>query len=228
MLLIDALEQTSRSFIEDAPAFTQTTTRPRIDLQTGRLAGQSAQWPVHTPVPQILDAACAVARSSGAPVSIPAPRHPATLLAAVREAIVTATLPPDHLELTFSAAMLGDAGTEMLLALSALRDEGVALALEDFGPSGIALAGRLPFSCVILARSCIVRIPDAPAALAPLCKLIDLAHSHCMAVVATGIETETQRAVLSALGCDFGEGALFGPDTEFVGAPAASPGSPKQ
>ena len=228
MLLIDALKQPGRSFVDDNTVATPTPARPRIHLQTGAVVGQCIQWPIHTSVPLMLTATCAMARSSGALVSIPAPGHPATLLAAIRDAVATTTLPPDCLELTFSAAMLGDAGAEMLLALSALRDESVALALENFGPDDIALASRLPFSCVILAPSCVALLNGAPAAVAPLCALIDMVQAHQMHVIASGIETEAQRALLSALGCDFGEGTLFGPAAIHVTNQTPSPysGSP--
>ena len=213
MLLIDALRQPGRSFIggHPAPAQPGRSIRPRLDLQTGSQVGQSIAWPAESPDTNRLVTACTLALASGGLVSIPAPGDPQALLAPVRQALLSTGLPPGRLELIFSADALEEPGVETLLALSALRDEGIGLALEGFGRGRLALAHRLPLSCLILAPACIAQIPGSPAALALLHTLVDLAHAQQLTVVATGITTENQRAVLSGLGCDCGEGTLFGP-----------------
>ena len=40
--------------------------------------------------------------------------------------------------------------------------------------------------------------------------IIDLAHAHDLLVTAEGVETEEQAALLLAMGCDHGQGWLFG------------------
>ena len=69
---------------------------------------------------------------------------------------------------------------------------------------------HLPLSGVVLSASVIRDVPGNPASTMMLHTLHGLARSQAMYVVATGIETEAQRAILSGIGCHAGEGSLFG------------------
>ena len=120
-------------------------------------------------------------------------------------------LPPDRLDLEVAGSALMDSGTDTLLALSAVRDLGVGLALGDFGASvaSLSMLKRLPLTAVkldaCLARDLSMSHEDAAIVRA----VIDASRAMRLTTVADGIETEAQRAFLSGIGCDEGQGPLF-------------------
>ena len=120
-------------------------------------------------------------------------------------------LPPDHLELELTESMLVDGSTDTLLALSAIRDLGVGLALDDFGTgfASLSMLKRLPLTVMKLDRSLVRDLPSNREDAAIVRAVIGTGHAMRLVVVAEGIETEAQRAFLSGIGCDEGQGYLF-------------------
>ncbi len=101
---------------------------------------------------------------------------------------------------------------DTLLTLSAIRDLGAGIGLDDFG-AGIAsltMLKRLPLTTIKLDRSLVRDLPFDRDDAAIVRASIDTAHALGLTVVAEGIETEPQRAFLSGCGCDEGQGYLFG------------------
>ncbi len=135
------------------------------------------------------------------------------LLAQTCEALETVGLAPHLLEIEIPEYAVSEGGTEMLLALSALRDLGVGLALDHFGSvsASLRLLRRLPLTAVKL-DPCLTRhlVYDREAR-ATVAAAIDLAHALDVSVVATGVDTPAQRDILADLECDDAQGALFGP-----------------
>jgi EAL domain-containing protein (putative c-di-GMP-specific phosphodiesterase class I) len=69
---------------------------------------------------------------------------------------------------------------------------------------------ELPFTEIKLDRAFVANSSNNPAN-APLCKsAIDLAHNFGGAAVALGIEKAADAVTLMTMGCDFGQGFLFG------------------
>ena len=120
-------------------------------------------------------------------------------------------LPPDRLELELTESMLVDGSTDTLLALSAVRDLGVGLALDDFGTgfASLSMLKRLPLTVMKLDRSLVRDLPANCEDAAIVRAVIGTGHALRLVVVAEGIETEAQRAFLSGIGCDEGQGYLF-------------------
>lgn len=114
-----------------------------------------------------------------------------------------------HMEVTESMMMHDPALASVhLQQLSAL---GVELSIDDFGTgySSMAYLKRLPVQTIKLDRSFVERIAEDQRD-ADLCAgLIALAHKLSLQVVAEGVETEAQRAILAALDCDLFQGYLF-------------------
>ena len=134
------------------------------------------------------------------------------LLGQVAAALEASGLAPERLELALTEAVLVADDSEMLLALSAIRDLGVGLALQDFGNhyGSLTMLRRLPLTTVQLHRSLVRGLPDDREHAAIVGATVRTAHALGLAVVADGVETEPQRAFLAGSGCDFGQGYLFG------------------
>ena len=133
------------------------------------------------------------------------------LLGQLAMALERSSLPPDCLELELTESMLVDGSADTLLALSAIRDLGVGLALDDFGTgfASLSMLKRLPLTVMKLDRSLIRELPFNREDAAIVRAVIGTGHAMRLTVVAEGIETEAQRAFLSGIGCDEGQGYLF-------------------
>jgi EAL domain-containing protein (putative c-di-GMP-specific phosphodiesterase class I) len=134
------------------------------------------------------------------------------LLDQVASALDESGLPPERLEVEITERLLIEVDTETVLVLSAIRDLGVGLALDDFGTghASLAVLKHLPLTAMKLDRSLVRELPGARDDAVIVRAAVDAARALGLHVVAEGVETEEQRAFLSAIGCDEGQGTLFG------------------
>ncbi|MEK8051523.1 EAL domain-containing protein [Ideonella sp. DXS22W] len=112
-------------------------------------------------------------------------------------------------EITESAMMeQGSAEQAVMQRIAAL---GVRLSIDDFGTgySSLAHLRHIPARQLKIDRSFVVDLAKDPDARAVLDAVVRLAHALRMEVVAEGVETEAQRVVLAALGCDILQGYLI-------------------
>lgn len=114
------------------------------------------------------------------------------------------------LELT-ETVMVEQPGVAMLI-LGKLIELGFHLALDDYGTgySGLDTLQRYPIGTLKLDRAFITPMLTSTQSMEIVRSSISLAHTLGMTVVAEGIETTETRDALSDLGCDFGQGWLFG------------------
>jgi EAL domain-containing protein (putative c-di-GMP-specific phosphodiesterase class I) len=97
-------------------------------------------------------------------------------------------------------------------ALSPLRRRGMRLAIDDVG-AGFSSLRHIVMACpdVIKMDRSIVSGVDSDPMLARLAQsLVEFAHSFDVSIVAEGVETAAEHAVLQSLGVDGGQGWLFG------------------
>lgn len=115
-----------------------------------------------------------------------------------------------HLELTETAVLSDEAQASALL--SRVRATGVKVWLDDFGTgfSGLSHLRRVPVDGVKIDRSFVADVLRDPDDLALTTAIIAMAHSLGITVVAEGIETEGQYAILRERGCDQGQGFWLG------------------
>ncbi|HEX3484818.1 MAG TPA: GGDEF and EAL domain-containing protein [Micropepsaceae bacterium] len=113
------------------------------------------------------------------------------------------------LEITESAVMRE--ADRAVTALQRLRDLGVGLAVDDFGTghSSLSHLRRFPFEAIKIDKSFIADVNQRSGATI-LRSIVALAHELNLAVVAEGIETEADALLLRDIGCEFGQGFLFG------------------
>jgi len=120
-------------------------------------------------------------------------------------------LPGDCIAVEITEGLLLDAGHGVAGQLDALRRAGVAISLDDFGIGYSSLSYLQKFDIDVLKiDQSFVRGLSATSKDMALCKaIIAMAHALGMKVVAEGVETEAQRQLLTAAGCDYGQGYLF-------------------
>jgi len=211
--------------------------QPRYSLSSGAITGMEAlvRWPDHRQMPSavvslaeqtgssvllggwMLNEACCAAAAwpvDDAIVSVSVSARQIegnTLLEQVACALDRSGLPADRLELGLAKSRLIESGVDMLLMLSALRDLGVGLALDDFGSgcASLSLLRRLPLTAVKLDRSLVQEVPRQGEGAAIAGAVVQAGHAFGLTVVADGVEREEQRAFLAAIGCDEGQGSLL-------------------
>ena len=144
------------------------------------------------------------------------------LLRTIEEALAGAGLAPDALELeiTESIAMSRIDVVERLLA--GIRALGVELAIDDFGTgySSLAYLKRFPVQCLKVDRAFVQDLGHGEDSTAIVRAIVALGHGLNMRIVAEGVETDMQLAMLRELGCDEAQGYLFARPVDAAAVPA--------
>jgi len=129
----------------------------------------------------------------------------------VADALRLHRLPPHQLvlEITESVAVSDQEIVDEVL--TALRDTGVQLSMDDFGTgfSSLSFVTRVPVDEIKVDRSFVDEMIDSRAAEAVVRGAIELGARLGARVVAEGVETIEQRAALIALGCVSAQGYHF-------------------
>jgi diguanylate cyclase (GGDEF)-like protein len=129
-------------------------------------------------------------------------------------------LPGHCMTIEITEGLLLDATVAVQSKLLDLRDAGIQVALDDFGTgySSLSYLKKFDIDYIKIDRS-FVRNLTATSDDMALCEaIIVMAHKLGLKVIAEGIETASQRHLLTAAGCDFGQGHLFAhplPSQEF-------------
>jgi diguanylate cyclase (GGDEF)-like protein/PAS domain S-box-containing protein len=122
-----------------------------------------------------------------------------------------AGLPPQCLKLEITETMLMEDAETQIGVLTALREAGIRVAIDDFGTgySSLSYLRRFHVDTLKIDRSFLGATEDATAW--DIVKMIvALASGMGVSVVAEGVETVGQKNILRELGCDLGQGYLFG------------------
>lgn len=115
------------------------------------------------------------------------------------------------IEVTERILLARDAGS-IREVLARLSIAGVSVAFDDFG-TGFASLSHLrdfPIDCVKIDRSFVTEIDSDAKARAIVSAVTAMSRDLGMTTVAEGIETRGCEKVLAALGCDYGQGFLYG------------------
>ncbi|GBD44990.1 putative signaling protein [bacterium HR40] len=117
-------------------------------------------------------------------------------------------LPPSRLELEITESAVVDDRSLGRRLLGDLHALGVALALDDFGTGYASLSylADLPFDQVKIDRAFIADLDTDSRHRTLVRAIIALGHGLGMEVLAEGLETATQSAILLAEGCDLAQG----------------------
>jgi diguanylate cyclase (GGDEF)-like protein/PAS domain S-box-containing protein len=95
--------------------------------------------------------------------------------------------------------------------LGRLRALGVRFSIDDFGTgySSLSYLRRLPADAIKIDQSFVKGLGENVEDTAVVRMIIELAHTLGLEVIAEGVETEKQAALLKEMGCDFAQGYHF-------------------
>ncbi|MDW5266216.1 MULTISPECIES: EAL domain-containing protein [Acidobacteriaceae] len=131
----------------------------------------------------------------------------------IRRAAEMAAFPLHRLTVEITESALVD-NLELAASIaSRLKSLGVKLALDDFGTGYSSLRNlqALPFDELKVDRSFVSSMIQSRDSRKIVAAVIGLGQSLKLTTVAEGIENETQADILRWLGCDVGQGWLYGP-----------------
>jgi len=135
-----------------------------------------------------------------------------TLLEDIKKILTATGMPPEQLKLEITETALMEDADETIRLVHRLKDLGLKLVIDDFGTgySSLSYLQRLPIDTLKVDRSFVSRITSEPDGNRNIVEaIISLAHRLEMVVVAEGVETEEQFAILREMNCQFGQGYLF-------------------
>ena len=114
-----------------------------------------------------------------------------------------------ELEVTESALMLDE--EKVVLTMQQLRETGVRLAIDDFGTgySSLAYLQRLPLDILKVDRRFIANMTANTDDRQITKAIIELGHTLRFEVLAEGVETAEQLALLQDMACDYYQGYYF-------------------
>ncbi len=135
-----------------------------------------------------------------------------TALEMVKSALLEAWLPPKRLEIELTESHFLDRGSEGVAVLQALRELGLRIALDDFGTGYASLSSLMDFRFdkIKIDRSFIEGMMEHPQRLEIVRAMIRLAGSLGIGVVAEGVQSTEQLALLKAEGCAEVQSFLLG------------------
>jgi diguanylate cyclase (GGDEF)-like protein len=130
---------------------------------------------------------------------------------AVADALADAGLPAACLVLEITETVLMHDTEATIARLYELKALGVRLAVDDFGTgySSLRYLRRFPVDILKLAKPFVDAMVGDDRETALVCAILDLGANLELDVVAKGIETAEQAALLGALGCVMGQGFHF-------------------
>jgi diguanylate cyclase (GGDEF)-like protein/PAS domain S-box-containing protein len=120
-------------------------------------------------------------------------------------------LPGQAITVEITEGLLMDAGDAITNQLLVFRDAGIRVSLDDFGTgySSLSYLKKFDIDYLKIDQSFVRNLKANSDDMALCDAIIVMAHKLGLKVVAEGVETEEQRDLLRAAGCDYGQGYWF-------------------
>ncbi|MES2879057.1 MAG: EAL domain-containing protein [Pseudomonadota bacterium] len=133
------------------------------------------------------------------------------ILDTVTAALARSGLAAQWLELELTESILLQDVEAAMATLHSLKALGVQLSIDDFGTgySSLSYLKRLAVDKLKIDQSFVRDLATDADDAAIVRAIVQLGHTLQLTVIAEGVETESQRAFLSAYGCDEAQGYLF-------------------
>jgi diguanylate cyclase (GGDEF)-like protein len=137
----------------------------------------------------------------------------ANLVDQIRRALEAVDLDPQLLEVELTESAVMSDAEESIVILEAISSMGVLVSVDDFGTgySSMSYLRRFPIDKLKIDRCFVEEMTRRPEDASIVGAIISLAHSLQMKVIAEGVETSEQLALLAQLGCDQYQGFFFSP-----------------
>jgi EAL domain-containing protein (putative c-di-GMP-specific phosphodiesterase class I) len=118
---------------------------------------------------------------------------------------------PGCLEIELTEGLLMEDHEATRMALAALAEMGVRVAMDDFGTgySSLSYLKRFDIDTLKIDGSFVAELPDDPEDRAIATAIVAMGHSLQMHVVAEKVETQEQADCLREIGCDEMQGYLL-------------------
>jgi diguanylate cyclase (GGDEF)-like protein/PAS domain S-box-containing protein len=165
----------------------------------------------------VLRTACAEAAAWHHPYKIAVNLSPvqighSDLVSLVRATLAETGLDPRRLELEITESTIIADKARALHILRQIKALGVTIAIDDFGTgySSLDTLRSFPFDKIKLDRTFMIEVETSPQAKAIIRAILALGRSLEVPVLAEGVETEDQLALLHVEGCDEAQGYLLG------------------
>jgi diguanylate cyclase (GGDEF)-like protein/PAS domain S-box-containing protein len=129
----------------------------------------------------------------------------------IEEVLTRADIEAHRLALDLTETTLIKASEDNAQALDALKKMGIRLHLDDFGTgySSLSYLKRFPVDRVNVDKSFVKGLGENATDTALVRMSVDLCHTMGVEVLAEGVETSEQAALLRDMGCDMGQGYYF-------------------
>lgn len=165
----------------------------------------------------VIETACAEAASWVHPISISINLSPVQfangdLATQIEQVLLRTGLPATRLNLEVTEGVLIENVVNVAATMKRLRAHGVRFSLDDFGTdhAGLAYLRRYPFDVLKIDRSFVQDAAKDARSHAILAAIQAIGVACGLDVVAEGVETEAELALVQALGCSHVQGYLTG------------------
>jgi len=181
-----------------------------IAEETG-LIGAIGEWAIRTLCGQGMELTCHACSNFRLAVNFsPLQLKPRTHQV-ILDILAASGFDPRRLEIELTETALSAQRDGMLKFLGALGEAGVEVSVDDFGTgcSNLANLKLLPVHKLKIDRSFVCDLATDPNDRQIAAAIISMAHALGLKVVAEGVETAEQAAILTELDCDMAQGYYF-------------------
>ena len=134
-----------------------------------------------------------------------------TFLTDVRQVLADTHIDPTSLCLEITESAMTSATDEVALLLNQIRQLGCFIAIDDFGTehSSLSRLRDMPAEVLKIDRSFIDGLSSEPGDTAVVSSILSLAFAMGKHIIAEGVETREQAAMLLRMGCEVAQGFFF-------------------
>ncbi len=197
---------------------------PRLELITGAdfISAAADSGQLVTIGEWVINAACEQARRwrDNEPdlgklpiaINIAIPQVHAGLPGAIRRMLHKYGIPSPSLQLEITESLLIRDLEMTTSVLREISESGISIAIDDFGTgySSLSVLKALPIDILKIDQSFVRDLGKTTSDTAIVAAIINMARALAVRVVAEGVETKEQLAILRSLGCDEFQGFYFG------------------